>query len=132
MDNNTFSQILNKGIETYSILGNSFDIYYVDGSKKTYYTDNVFRDEQIIKDKMLEQDIYQLHVTKNRKLKKDLKKYKMYLTIKKAIYDNKTAENDLLKTIDFEPIYLPPLVSDNINCYSYRKIKKMFKIVKNK
>ncbi len=132
MDNNTFSQILNKGIETYSILGNSFDIYYVDGSKKTYYTDNVFRDEQIIKDKMLEQDIYQLHVTKNRKLKKDLKKYKMYLTIKKAIYDNKTTENDLLKTIDFEPIYLPPLVSNNINCYSYRKIKKMFKIVKNK
>lgn len=132
MDNNTFSQILNKGIETYSILGNSFDIYYVDGSKKTYYTDNVFRDEQIIKDKMLEQDIYQLHVTKNRKLKKDLKKYKMYLTIKKAIYDNKTTENDLLKTIDFEPIYLPPLVSNNINCYSYRKIKKMFKIVRNK
>lgn len=132
MDNNTFSQILNKGIETYSILGNSFDIYYVDGSKKTYYTDNVFRDEQIIKDKMLEQDIYQLHVTKNRKLKKDLEKYKMYLTIKKAIYDNKTTENDLLKTIDFEPIYLPPLVSNNINCYSYRKIKKMFKIVKNK
>lgn len=132
MNNDSLALSLNKKIRTYVFSESFFDIYYMDGSKQRYYTDNPFRDEQIIKDKLLEQKLEQMPATKNRRLKRELEKYRMYLIVKKAIYENKTTENDLLKKIDFEPIYLPPLTSSNVKCYSYRKIKTMFKSVENK
>ena len=132
MNNDSLVLSINKKIKTYVFLENFFNIYYMDGSIQKYYTNNPFRDEQIIKDKLLEQKLEQMPTTKNRRLKRELEKYRMYLIIKKAIYENKTTENDLLKKIDFEPIYLPPLTSSNVKYYSYRKIKALFKSVENK
>ena len=130
MDSFNLAQMLNKRIKTYVFLGNSFDIYYADGSKQTYHSDNPFKDWHFIEDKLLEQKIEQIKNVEKGKQKKELQKYKMYLIIKKAIYDNKITENDLLKTIDYDTIYLPPLTLSNVKCYSYRKIKKMFKMIK--
>mgnify|MGYP004540032327 CR=1 FL=1 len=132
MNNDSLVLSINKKIKTYVFLENFFNIYYMDGSIQKYYTNNPFRDEQIIKDKLLEQKLEQMPTTKNRRLKRELEKYRMYLIIKKAIYENKTTENDLLKKIDFEPIYLPPLTSSNVKYYSYRKIKTLFKSIENK
>ena len=132
MNNDSLALNLNKKIKTYVFSENFFYIYYMDGSKQRHYTDNPFRDKQIIEDKLLEQRLEKMSTTKSRKLKRELEKYRMYLIIKKAIYENKTTENDLLKKIDFEPIYLPPLTSSNVKCYSYRKIKTMFKSIENK